>query len=371
MTSDKRLIVDLLKQADIHVNGVNPWDPQVHDERFYRRVLNALNLGMGEAYMDGWWDCAQLDVFFYRVLYARLEQQIKLNPRMWLKFLPAFLFNLQHGRRAYHIGTHHYDTGNDLFEVMLDRWLTYTCGYWKNAATLDEAQEAKLDLICKKIGLKPGQTVLDIGCGWGSFSQFAAERYGASVVGITVSKQQLELGRKRCQGLPVELRMQSYTELDGQFDHIVSLGMFEHVGYKNHRTYFEVANRLLKEDGLFLLHTIGSTHSVRATDPWINTYIFPNSMLPSVAQIGKAVEGLFVVEDLHNFGADYDKTLMAWHHNISTGWKHLKGTYSKRFYRMWEYFLLSCAGSFRARNNQLWQIVLSKRGVPGGYVSLR
>ncbi|EKD33554.1 MAG: hypothetical protein ACD_76C00004G0005 [uncultured bacterium] len=254
---------------------------------------------------------------------------------------------------------------------MLDNSMTYTCGYWKDASTLDDAQEAKLDLVCKKIGLKHGDSVLDIGCGWGSFAKFAAEKYKAKVLGVTVSKEQIKLGQGLCRGLPVELRLQDYRKISGSFDHIVSLGMFEHVGYKNYRIFFEVVRRCLKDNGLFLLHTIGGNRSVHSTDPWIGKYIFPNSMLPSASQIASATEGLFVMEDWHNFGSDYDKTLMAWHSNFEKNWGSLMAHYDERFHRMWQYYLLSCAGSFRARQNQLWQIVYSKNGIINGYNSVR
>jgi cyclopropane-fatty-acyl-phospholipid synthase len=254
---------------------------------------------------------------------------------------------------------------------MLDTRMVYSCGYWKNATTLDAAQEAKLDLICKKIGLKKGMRVLDIGCGWGSFAKFAAERFKVSVVGVTVSKEQVTLAREFCKDLPVEIRLQDYRKMKESFDRIVSVGMFEHVGYKNYRTFFQVAHRCLKDGGLFLLHTIGGNFSVKGTDPWINKYIFPNSMLPSVAQISAAIESRFILEDWHGFGTDYDKTLMTWMQNFNTHWAELKQQHSERFYRMWKYYLLSSAGSFRARRNQLWQIVLSKHGVPGGYTSIR
>ena len=254
---------------------------------------------------------------------------------------------------------------------MLDKRLTYTCGYWKNAKDLNEAQEAKLDLVCRKIGLKRGQSVLDIGSGWGSFIGYAAEKYGASAVGLTVSKEQKELANELYDNLPVEIRLQDYRDINEKFDHVVSLGMFEHVGYKNYRTYMEVVHGVLKSDGIFLLHTIGGNKSVFSSDPWFHKHIFPNSMLPSIKQIGQSIEGLFVMEDWHNFSADYDKTLMAWHKNFEDNWDKIKSNYDDRFYRMWRYYLLSFAGSFRARKNQLWQIVLSKKGIAGGYKSIR
>jgi len=367
----KTRISEILTFAEIKINGSNPWDIKVNDERFYERVLADGALGAGESYMEKWWDCDRLDEFCSRVLKANLQEKIRSNLKLISSVLLIKMFNKQSQSEAFINGQKHYDIGNDLFTNMLDKRLVYSCGYWNNANSLDEAQENKLDLSCRKLKLGPGMKVLDIGCGWGSFAKFAAEKYSVSVTGITVSEEQAELGSKICSGLPVEIKLTDYRDLRGKYDRIVSIGMFEHVGYKNYRTYMEVVNNCLKDDGLFLLHTIGSNDSSKFNDPWFTKYIFPGSMLPSIAQIGTAIERLFVVEDLHNFSADYDKTLMAWHSNFLNNWNAIKDQYDETFFRMWKYYLLSCAGSFRARKNQLWQIVLSKRGVPGGYVSVR
>ncbi len=364
-------VENLLEGTGVRVNGTDPWDIRVHDDRFYARVMADGSLGLGESYMDGWWDSDQIDEMIARLLRADVRAKLKPSPALVWDALKAGLMNRQAKARAIKSGQAHYDIGNDLYQAMLDKRLAYTCGYWKNAKDLDEAQEAKLDLVCRKIGLKAGQTVLDIGCGWGSFAKFAAEKYGAHVTGITVSKEQVKLGQDLCRGLTVEFRLQDYRELQGSFDHVVSLGMFEHVGYKNYRTFFQIVRRCLKDDGLFLLHTIGGNVSSRTTEPWLNKYIFPNSLLPSVKQIASAAEGLFVMEDWHNFSTYYDLTLMAWHRNFEAHWDTLKNRYDERFHRMWRYYLLSCAGSFRARLNQLWQIVYSKNGVLGGYESVR
>ena len=254
---------------------------------------------------------------------------------------------------------------------MLDRRLMYSCAYWRDADDLESAQEAKLDLICRKAQLAPGMRILDIGSGWGGFLRFAAERYGVSGLGITVSRNQAAFANAHRDGLPIETRMLDYQALEGQFDRIVSIGMFEHVGYKNYRTYLRKVRALLAPDGLFVLHTIGGNTSTTHGDPWSEKYIFPNGMLPSVQQIARASEGVFVMEDWHNFGADYDRTLMAWHQNFETAWPHLRQRYDERFYRMWRYYLLSFAAMFRARRLNLWQIVFSPEGVPGGYPSVR
>ena len=357
---------EILALADIHVAGNRPWDIKIHNEKFYSRVFSKGSLALGEGYMDGWWDADSIDQFICNLLKFDIESKVQPYSVLALA-LCAKLTNLQSIARAFQVGNAHYNLGNRLFEIMLDKRLTYTCGYWKDADDLDSAQEAKLDMICKKIQLREGQHVLDIVCGWGSFAKFAAENYGAKVTGITISSEQAEYASKLCENLPVEIRVQDYRLLTDSFDHIVSVGMFEHVGSKNFNNYFKIANQCLKDDGLFLLHTIGGLVTKPTPDPWIHKYIFPNGQLPSLTDISKASEKLFVIEDLHNFGAYYDKTLMTWFENFEQGWHEIKSDYSERFYRMWKYYLLSCAGAFRARDIQLWQLVMSKQGVEGVY----
>ena len=366
----KKTIEEFLKECGITINGNKPYDVVVHNEGLYNRVLRHGTLGLGESYIDGWWDCDQLDEFFNRVIKSSGERKIKNNFKVFTRVAWNLFFSVN-GKRAFEVGEKHYDVGNDLYRAMLDKRLVYTCGYWNSANNLDESQEAKLDLICKKIGLKKGQSVLDIGSGWGSFIKYAAEKYEANAFGITVSKEQKHLADKLNKGLSAYTKLQDYRSVSGEFDHVVSVGMFEHVGHRNYRKFMEVAHRSLRDDGLFLLHTIGGNHSTTVGDPWIEKYIFPNGMLPSIKQISKAAEGLFVIEDVHNFGADYDRTLMEWYKNFNNNWDSIKENYDDRFYRMWKYYLLMSAGSFRARKNQLWQIVLSKRGVPDGYKSVR
>ncbi len=373
----KKKIKELFNSAGIAINGNNPWDIQVINEKFYHRLWDQPELALGEGYMEGFWECQRLDELFYRILQFEAENT---NKNQWiillhfvskLRNLHTYLINSQSKKRAFIVGKHHYDIGNDIYQHMLDKRMNYSCGYWQNSVTLDEAQEAKLELICQKLQLKPGMKVLDIGCGWGGFSKYAAEKYDVSVTGITVSKEQQKLAQQLCKDLPVTILLLDYRDLNEQFDRICSIGMFEHVGHKNYHTYIEVAARCLKENGLFLLHTIGSNRTTALANPWIRKYIFPNGSIPSIKQIGKAIECLFVMEDWHNFGADYDKTLTAWHANFNQYWDQLKHSYEERFRRMWNYYLLSCAGAFRARDLQLWQIVLSKNGVVGGYQSVR
>lgn len=361
-------INSLLSRAGIEPNGKDPWDIRIRDQRFYDHIVKDPHFELGETYMNGWWECDRVDEFIARLLAVDMDSQVKYSPKTFFKILLHRIFNFQNKWRSQEVAKKHYDIGNDLYQAMLDPTMNYSCGYWKTASSLEEAQRDKMELICRKLMLKPGLTLLDIGCGWGSFAKYAAEHYGVSVVGLTISQRQKEFAEKNCRGMPVEICLQDYRDYPlKEFDRIVSIGMFEHVGYKNYPEFMQVAQRHLKDEGLFLLHTIGSNLSYHFGDPWIDTYIFPNGMLPSIVQIATAIEGLFVMEDWHNFGAYYDKTLMAWHHNFNAHWNELKSHYDERFKRMWNYYLLSCAGSFRSRKNQLWQIVLSKRGIPGGY----
>lgn len=367
----------LLEAADVRFNGDQPWDIQVLDTDTYRRILTAGSLGFGESYMDGLWDSEQLDELFTRLLQADLDRRIRgvLRLRLLLtslgNYLRHCLLNLQSCRRAFQVGEQHYDIGNDVFEAMLDSRLCYSCGYWREAEDLETAQYHKLDLVCRKLRLSPGEHLLDIGCGWGSLARFAAEHYGVTVTGITISKEQMKLAQERCIGLPVEFRLLDYRNLQGRFDKVVSIGMFEHVGKKNYRTYFRTVNRVMAPDGLFLLHTIGNYRTHTVTDPWIHKYIFPNGQIPSAQRIASASEPNLVIRDWHDFAPDYDRTLMAWWKRFDHAWPQLRERYDERFYRMWQYYLHCCAAFFRSGHGQLWQIVFSRRGTNRNYLSQR
>lgn len=366
----KRRIESLLAEADVRINDDRPWDIQIHDERFYRRALLQGSLGVGEAYMDGWWDAEDLDGMITRIYNVGSDEKV-IGLGALVDKTRSRILNLQSRRRSFDVGERHYDLGNDLYEAMLGKRLVYSCAYWKEADNLDAAQEAKLDLVCQKLGLEPGMRVLDIGCGWGESLKFAHERYGVEGVGVTVSEQQADYARTLCEGLPIEIRLQDYRELNEPFDHIFSIGMFEHVGVKNYRDYFKVARRCLDNDGLFLLHTIGSNKSDTITDPWTVRYIFPNSMSPSAVQITNALEELFVIEDWHVLGNDYDLTLQAWRDNVEQAWPSLDDRYDERFQRMWRLWLHGAMATFRSRRAQVWQIVLSPRGLRQEYVAPR
>ncbi|GGX92883.1 cyclopropane-fatty-acyl-phospholipid synthase [Litchfieldella qijiaojingensis] len=365
-TRARRVVEQLLDGSGVALNGNSPWDIQVNHPDLFPRILHQGSLGLGESYMDGWWDCERIDEMAHLLLRHGLGEHVNTPSERLMYRLQNGFFNLQSKARAYIVGEAHYDLGNDLFERMLDPTMCYSCGYWKDASTLHQAQVAKLDLAARKLDLKPGMRVLDIGCGWGSFAEHAARHYGVEVTGITISKEQAALARERCEGLPVEILLQDYRDLTGCYDRIVSIGMFEHVGHRNYHTYFNTVESLLAEDGMFLLHTIGSNNSDISVDPWVNKYIFPNGVLPSVMHIAKASEGHLLMEDWQNFGADYDRTLMAWLENFDTHWNEIADRYSERIRRMFRYYLSVFAGAFRARHLQLWQIVYS-RGRPGRY----
>lgn len=358
------IMEDMLGDIGININGNNPWDIKIKDERTYAQVLRNKNLGLGEAYMEGWWDCQQIDELVYRILRAGLDSQVKDNQLLRMKSLWSLVFNLQSRLRSLMVAEQHYNLDNELFIAMLDPYVQYSCAYFDETDDLNEAQLRKMNLICRKLNIGKDDNVLDIGCGWGGLAKYMAEHYHCRVTAINIATEQIAYARKFCQNLPVEIKQLDYRDLTGSYDKIVSVGMFEHVGPKNYKTYMQAVHRCLKDGGIFLLHTIGSNETGFSCDPWISKYIFPNGNLPSIAQIGKACENLFVMEDWHNLGEHYKKTLLAWHKNFNKAWLQLKNKYDENFRRMFEYYLLSCAGSFRARHIQLWQIIFTKYGTP-------
>lgn len=419
----RKWLEELLAHADIRLDGDRPFDIRVHDERLFDRVTAAGTLGAGEAYMQGWWDCEALDRLFARAIGAGLENRLRLNLYTLALTVRHTLFNMQSSGRAPMVARRHYDFGNELFEAMLGPNMNYSCAWWSGledvkkkkaslrataqarglsttgsgapapedctdglpacypqqpGARLEEAQNAKMELICRKLQLEPGMTVLDIGCGWGSLARYMARNYGCHVTGISISHNQIEWARQREQEADgpagpgrISWILGDYRDLRGEFDRIVSVGMFEHVGSKNYRRYFRTAREVLKPHGLFLLHTIGSLSLRAGCDPWISRYIFPNGQLPTLDAILRACQGLFVLEDCHNMGADYDPTLMAWHERLDQGLRAGAFDLTDAEARMFRYYLLTCAAAFRCRDIELWQIVLSPGGVAAGYEAVR
>lgn len=371
MRDAKAFCIDLLADVGVEVGGSAPIDIAVHDERFYTRVLADRELGLGESYQAGWWDANQLDAFLSVVIANDIASLVRPSASLLAATVRAKVSNRQSTSRAAENASAHYDIGNDLYEAMLDERMIYSCGYWAHADNLDDSQVAKLDLVCRKLDLAQGMRVLDIGCGWGGFAEYAAERYGVQVLGISLAQEQVRVAKERTKHLDVEIRLQDYRELTGTFDRIVSIGMFEHVGPKNYADFFDCCSKLLSAEGMMLHHTIGGLDSRMQSDPWVDKYIFPGGVLPSIAQVGAASEHDWVLEDLHNFGPDYDTTLMCWYRNVVAAWPDLP-TYDERFRRTWEYYLLSSAAGFRTRSLQLWQLVFRRsRWVAPRYETIR
>jgi cyclopropane-fatty-acyl-phospholipid synthase len=218
-------------------------------------------------------------------------------------------------------------------------------------------------------------TVLELGGGFGGLAYHLARHQQCRVVSYNISREQVEFARTWCDRLPVEFRLQDYREAASdpvKYDRVVSIGLMEHVGPRNYRRFFELVSARLAPGGLALVHTIGGNASMTTTDRWIDRYVFPGGVIPSERQIAAAKEGLCVLEDWHNFGPDYDRTLLAWDANFRAAWPVLRNApqLDERFYRMWRYYLNSCAGAFRARELHLWQLVLSRGDVPR-YVPVR
>jgi len=362
--------MELLARADVPVGTDEPHSLHIHDDRFWDRVISQRQLGFGEAYMDGWWDCQHLDEALTRILVSGVVAEIRPGVTVAAMALRSRLLNAQTQRRAARNARHHYDIGNDLYARMLDPRMVYSCAYWNDAKDLATAQEAKLDLICRKLRLEPGMRVLDIGCGWGGFLDYASRMYGVAGVGISPARNQVDIARERCCDLPVTIEQADYRHVAGSFDRIVSVGMMEHVGPRNLPEFFRVCDRLLVPEGMMLHHTIGSTVSKHHTDPFFERYIFPGGVVPSLAQLSAAAEPTWVIEDVHNFGPDYDRTLVAWNANVESAWSDLP-TYDERFRRMWRYYLLSSAAGFRSRTLQLWQVVMRRTGRAGCYDAVR
>jgi cyclopropane-fatty-acyl-phospholipid synthase len=368
--NSKQLSLRILGLAGIEVNGKNAWDIQVHDDRLWNRIISQRELGLAEAYMDGWWDVESIDQFLTKLLEINVLDKAPFSISLVGHAVKSTVLNRQTKAKAAANAKHHYNIGNDLYTRMLDKEMAYSCGYWKTAKTLDQAQIAKFDLICRKLELKPGMKLLDIGCGWGGLLRYAAKNYGIIGTGISPADNQIELARAKNGKLKIEYLQMDYRDLSGKFDRIVSVGMMEHVGPKNLETFFNKCISLLAPDGMMLHHTIASNETKQVTDPFFDRYIFPGGVLPSLAQISKAVEKKVIIEDVHNFGPDYEKTLLAWYANINKKWREIPN-YDERFRRMWNYYLLSSAAGFRARHIQLLQVVFRPMTSRGAYKAVR
>jgi len=358
-----QLVSTIFEQADIEINGTRPCDIKVRDDRFFDRVLKDGTLGFGESYMLGWWDCDDLEELCTRAIRGGIENKIKPSLRALIEVAFSIVLNLQNKSRARVVAKKHYDLGNDFFGAMLDPAMQYSCAYFNGTTDLATAQQLKMELICKKLALQPGMRLLDIGCGWGGLAKYAAENHGCEVVGVTISEEQKKYADAHCGNLPVEIRLQDYREVDGDFDAIASVGMLEHVGPKNYRRYMQTARRCLKPGGLFLCHTITGNETGKTCDRFISRYIFANSAIPAPAQVLQAAEGLFVNEDMHNLGPYYVPTLRAWEAGFMRSREEFRQRYGNEFVRMWRLYLLSSSAAFRARSLQVFQFLFSADGI--------
>jgi cyclopropane-fatty-acyl-phospholipid synthase len=360
-------LAQLLASADIHLNGNRAWDIQIHHPQLLKRLLSQGGLGLGESYMDGWWECQAIDLMLERAMRARLHERLQ-TPRAWWEGLKGSLRPRDGANPSRVVGRMHYEVANPVFQAMFDPYMTHSCAYWVDGAqTLEEAQLAKLDMICRKLQLKPGMRVLDIGCGWGSFMRYAAEHYGVTVLGLTSSAAQVQLGQELSRSLPVQFELTDYRHFNpdskSRFDRVVSIGMFEQLGQSNFSAFFQTAKRCLKDDGWMLLQTQGKTQHTGLLDDWDEKYIHPQGYMPRLDEVTQASEAHFVVEDVHNFGADHDRTVQHWHQRFEMAWPQLRLSNDERFYRLWRFHLLSSAASFRTRQKQMWQLVLSPKGM--------
>jgi len=374
MSFIKKKAIELFKKADIIVNGNRPWDIQVHNEKFYSRLLFHGTVALGETYVERWWDCEKVDQFIYRILKAKL-----IDPKTYsfnhfgapfidkLRLLAPLFMNPQSKKRAANDVKYHYNLGNDLFEATLDKYMNYSCAYWKNAKTLDEAQKNKMDLVCKKLKLKPGMEILEIGCGWGGLAKYMADKYKVRVTGVTLSEKQHAYAKKYCKDSNVTILLKDYRDIKNRYDRIVSIEMIEHVGPKNLRNYMKVMDKCLIKNGLLLIQFDGKSESINWNYKWIEKYVFPGTVTPSAKQISTAIENYFYILDWHDFTKDYHKTMMEWHKNFKKNWVNIKDNYGDRFFRLWEFYLVCCPGTALSNTQHLWQIVLGKIDSDRGY----
>lgn len=383
---EQKVVSEVFKAAGVRIGAKGSHDLAVNDPAFFRRLLGDPLLQFGETYMDGLWDSPAVDEVVAKLFSAERDGRISTVLPLWrvpglaglalirhgYRYIRDRLTNRQTRARSTTVAEEHYDAGNELYRLMLDPTLTYTSGVWAPGYTLEDAQNAKYDLIARKLGLKPGQRVLDIGSGFGGFARFAAKNYGAKVTGITISIEQLKAARALSAGVEgVEFLYSDYRDIPHRFpkdafDHVVSIEMIEAVGPKNLAEYFQAAHAALKDGGRFVIQAIANNRDVFNNNPWAGKYIFRDGVAPSTEQVDKAARRAFGRPvDRQRITGHYDKTLMAWHENFTRAWPQLKGEYGERFKRMWDFYLLAAAGLFRAGDIQLDQTVYVKGGRPG------
>jgi cyclopropane-fatty-acyl-phospholipid synthase len=354
------LVAAVLRTAGIHLGGDQPWDVQVTDPRFYSSVLLRGSLGFGESYMRGWWHVEDLEEVAYRLSRAGLHWVARALPPHLVALAAASFSNRQTRTDSVNLVDRHYNLGNDLFRGFLGRSMVYSCAYFDDTESLDRAQELKLDLICRRLGLKAGERLLDIGGGWGEFARHAALHYGCHVTSINIADEQIRHARERCAGLPVEIVKCDYRDLRGSFDKVAVIAMLTHVGHSNYRRFMTIVHDCLATGGRVLVETLGSRISKVNCEPWTNRYIFPGGVVPSLRQIDRAADGLLARTEVTEFGHHYVPTLRSWNANLHASWPQLAGRYPETTRLMLGYFFLTVAGAFRAGHLKYWHVQLQK-----------
>ncbi len=372
-SSPQKFVTDLLLSADIRIDGSRHGDIQVHNEKFYRRVAAGGSLALGEAYMDGWWDCDDLGEFTRKIVKGRLKVPLDLHAAKI--YLMSVIGNLQTPQGSKRVADVHYELPSKMYALFLGPSNQYTSFYYAHTDNDVQAEEARLELICRKLKLNKNDRVLDIGCGWGGFAKYAAQKYGCHVTGVSIAREQIKFARQYAKGLSVQFKIQDYRQLKGSYDKIFSGGMLEHVGYKNYPTYMKKIAELLTDDGIAVIDCIGGNVPGKGPNPWVGKYIFPNSMVPSPSQISSAFEKHLVLEDWHNFRHDYSRTARYWKNEFIKNWGKIQALdqtlFNERFYRMWLYYLSLFEGAFEASHIQQWQLVFVKPSNNASYTSER
>lgn len=381
MDAYKSHVISFLEKAGIAIGGPNDFDIHVNDDRFYEMFFKDRTVGAGEAYTEGFWDVKDLKLLAEKIfLSGKLDHQYG--------FLNNLIYQLNKAQgklKALFDIKKTYDHNIELYRAMLDKRLLYTCAYWNNidysVANLDLAQEQKLELVCQKLGLHQqpkGQSILDYGCGFAGFAKYAHEKYGAKVVGITISKLQYKVAKEICKGLPIEIRFQDYRDIPkGElYDHLVALGIIEHITVKNAREFILNAKSHLKnekyQDNRFVLHGMFTNGTEHRIDPWMEKYIFPGAEIFTFKHLFDMIHGVFYCQDFHPFGPDYSLTADAWYQRLEMNYGNLlPSEQNNEFMRTFEFYLKTASASFLTQRNNLMQMVLTHGPVINGLEPVR
>mmetsp|Transcript_2643 Transcript_2643/g.5371 ORF Transcript_2643/g.5371 Transcript_2643/m.5371 type:complete len:414 (+) Transcript_2643:74-1315(+) len=372
-------IAEALARYIVKVGGISDslYDHvEFHDPTAWYDIITQGNLGVAESYMHGKIKVDPLPFFLTLLNGTALGTRRKEGSDYMVFFMDMInlptalagrLFNQQTRERSTRVTKQHYDAGNDLYERMLGPSMSYTCAYWRNATTLDEAQTNKFDLIRRKLELQDGMKVADLGMGWGTAAAYMHKHGRVEVTGVSLSEEQVKWAQANLAKTGLKFVWEDYRDHCenpanvGTYDRVYSIGMLEHVGFKNHATLFKCIKRLLKPDGLAVVHTIGEPDFLPNSDPFLDKYIFPGAVIPALSSVSAAIENDFILEDFQNFGYDYAKTLAVWAVNSEAFFRDNPTAYTPEFQRMWDYYLKMCEALFELRINQLWHFVLSPR----------